>query len=281
MSKSSKKQRSTTFVFLPPLILVLAAAFLFLDPVSHSDAELDNLQPAMPQVADRLDPPLVLNPEMPPIESANSGIDFSQYSLGDAASPWVVVNKQRALNPINYVPQKLLVPESTQYLDNSRKISMAEITADALHQMSQAMNAEGAGKIFVNSGYRSFEYQGQLFESKIVQYGMAEALIRSAKAGHSEHQTGLAIDVSAVGQGCAIMQCFGDTDAGRWIAQNSWRFGFVVRYELDQTQVTGYTYEPWHLRYLGTELASEYFLKDFKTLEEFWNLAPATNYLED
>lgn len=281
MSKSSKKQRSTTFVFLPPLILVAAAIFLFLDPFSHSDAEPNDFVLVIPQIADRLDPPLVLNPEMPPIESANSGIDFSQHSLSDADSLWVVVNKHRALDPIDYQPQNIVTPESTEFLDNSRKISMTQTTATALEKMSQAMTEQGAGKIFLNSGYRSYQYQSQLFESKILQYGLAEALIRSAKAGHSEHQTGLAIDVSAVGQGCAIMQCFGDTDAGRWIAQNSWRFGFIVRYELDQTQTTGYTYEPWHLRYLGTELATEYFLNDFRTLEEFWNLAPATNYLED
>jgi D-alanyl-D-alanine carboxypeptidase len=146
--------------------------------------------------------------------------------------------------------------------------------------LAEQMHADGYGQLFVNSAYRTYDYQADLFESKIRQYGLAGALVRSAKAGHSEHQTGLAVDVSVPAQGCAIMTCFGKTEAGKWVAENSWRFGFIVRYEEETTAITGYSYEPWHLRFLGQELAAEYSKKGIQTLEEFWSLPAAEFYLE-
>jgi D-alanyl-D-alanine carboxypeptidase len=146
--------------------------------------------------------------------------------------------------------------------------------------MAVEMHFQGAGQMFVNSAYRSFEYQEGLFVDKVAQYGEAEALVRSAKAGHSEHQTGLAVDVSVPAQGCAIMQCFGDTVAGKWIAEHSWKFGYIVRYERDTTSVTGYTYEPWHLRYVGLEIAKMYAENGIQTLEEFWGFPAAESYSE-
>jgi D-alanyl-D-alanine carboxypeptidase len=147
--------------------------------------------------------------------------------------------------------------------------------------MAEQMHAEGFGQLFVNSAYRTYDYQVKLFESKTRQYGLAGALVRSAKAGHSEHQTGLAVDVSVPAQGCAIMTCFGETVAGKWVAANSWRFGFIVRYEEETTAITGYSYEPWHLRFVGEALAAEYSENGIHTLEEFWSLPAAEFYPEE
>jgi len=190
---------------------------------------------------------------------------------------FVVVNKQRPLDPIDYTPETVVV--SSEFLDNGRDIELAPVAAEAMINMGKAAVDEGIGKLKLNSGFRSYEYQAELFIAKIGQYGEAEALERSAKAGHSEHQTGLAIDVSKPSEGCEIMQCFGNTEAGIWVAENAWRFGYLVRYEQDQTPITGYTYEPWHLRYVGKELAERYKMGDYKTLEEFWGLPPAADYL--
>lgn len=77
------------------------------------------------------------------------------------------------------------------------------------------------------------------------------------------------------------MQCFGDTDAGIWIAENAHKYGLIVRYEEDTTSTTGYTYEPWHLRYVGEEVASLYAERGIHTLEDFWNLPAAEFYLEE
>jgi D-alanyl-D-alanine carboxypeptidase len=77
------------------------------------------------------------------------------------------------------------------------------------------------------------------------------------------------------------MTCFGDTEAGKWIADNAWRFGYIVRYEETTQATTGYSYEPWHLRYVGIEIAREYSKNGIHTLEDYWSLPPAEFYLEE
>jgi D-alanyl-D-alanine carboxypeptidase len=206
--------------------------------------------------------------------------DYIRLATEFAGTDWVVVNKHRPLSPLNYAPSNVREVESSKTLDNSRGLELADQAASALEDLAAAMHAEGAGQLFVNSAYRSYDYQLELFESKTKQYGLAGALVRSAKAGFSEHQTGLAVDVSVPSQGCAIMQCFGDTVGGQWLAQNAWRFGFIVRYEEDTTAITGYTYEPWHLRFVGDELAKLYTERGVHTLEEFWGFSAAPDYLD-
>lgn len=207
--------------------------------------------------------------------------DKQKFSIDQASSSWVVVNKLRPLSPANYTPAKLSRLPSTASLNNQKGIRLATPAAYAIRELAKNMSLEGAGKLKLNSGYRSFEYQEQLFKAKTAQYGKAGALLRSAKAGFSEHQTGLAVDVSAPAQGCEVQKCFGETKAGLWIAENAWKFGFIIRYEKDQTEMTGYTYEPWHLRFVGKELAAQYKLEGAKTLEEFFSLPPARFYEEE
>jgi D-alanyl-D-alanine carboxypeptidase len=102
----------------------------------------------------------------------------------------------------------------------------------------------------------------------------------AARPGYSEHQTGLAADVSASGQGCVIQVCFAKTKAGKWLAANAWQYGFILRYPDGQTKTTGYQFEPWHFRYVGVQLATEMKSQNITVLEKFWNLpaAPAYTY---
>ena len=204
---------------------------------------------------------------------------YPKLSTNFAASDLVIVNKHNPLDPIDFAPNVREI-RSSAALDNSRGLSLRPIAAAALEELAAAMDDAGAGKLFINSAYRSYDYQADLFLQKIEQYGEAEALVRSAKPGHSEHQTGLAVDVSVPAQGCAIMQCFGETEAGKWIAENAWRFGYVVRYELDTVETTGYTYEPWHLRYVGKDVSVMYHENGIHTLEDFWGYAAAPDYPE-
>ena len=212
---------------------------------------------------------------------AYDSYSFTKLATGFAESELVVVNKQRPLSPIDYAPATLREIASSKSLDNSRKLMLADSAAKALEELALRLTSAGLGPLFINSAYRDYDYQLELFSSKTKQYGLAGALIRSAKAGHSEHQTGLAVDVSVTAQGCAIMQCFGQTDAGSWIASNAHAYGFIIRYEDGTQAVTGYTYEPWHLRFVGLEVATLYFERGEKTLEEFWGLPQAEFYLEE
>ena len=272
MGNTTPVKRSPLFVFGPPFILaslgvVLVSQSGILASQSYELIEEQTIQfqtagltPPTPQIGDYL---------------------YPQFTIDYANQDYVVVNKQRPLNPIDYEPPMLVAPPSSESLDNSRELVLAPQAAAALVDMAAEMFDLGIGKLFVNSAYRTYDYQVELFESKTDQYGLEGALVRSAKAGHSEHQTGLAVDVSVPEQGCAIMTCFGDTKAGQWIAENSWRFGFIVRYEQGTTETTGYSYEPWHLRYVGIDLATEYSNNGMNTLEDYWSLPAAELYLEE
>ncbi len=270
MAKFRGRNRSGWFVLLPPAVMVIAAGII----LGHAALSPSIAQPKQVNFDFLYLETEPTEPDPVPVELPDP---LPDYSLDEADSLYVVVNKQRPLDPIDYTPEVITV--ESEFVDNSRGIELAPVAAEAVIEMAKAAEEAGVGTLKLNSGFRSYDYQGELFIAKIAQYGEAEALERSAKAGHSEHQTGLAVDVSEPSQGCEIMQCFGNTEAGIWVAENAWRFGYIVRYELDQTSITGYTYEPWHLRYVGKELAERYYEGEYNTLEEFWGLDSAPEYL--
>jgi LAS superfamily LD-carboxypeptidase LdcB len=109
---------------------------------------------------------------------------------------------------------------------------------------------------FVFSAYRSYNVQAGLYEYWVKQLGKKEADRSSARAGHSEHQLGTTLDISAAGIKGNVFDVFGTTDAGRWLAAHAWRFGFVMSYPLGEETESGYMYEPWHFRYVGREVAA-------------------------
>ena len=269
MPNPTRISRKASFVFLPPI----AAATLGISLIVTGAAGQPNFDILEQRAEQRHQSGWVV----PNLELTD--YLYPRLATGFAGSEWVVVNKHRPLSPLDFEPQVREI-QSSDSLDNSRGLELREVAAAALEQLAAEMYFQGVGQIFVNSAYRSFEYQSELFVEKVGQYGEAEALLRSAKAGHSEHQTGLAVDVSVPAQGCAIMQCFGDTVAGKWIAENAWKYGYVVRYEQDTTSVTGYTYEPWHLRYVGKDISRMYSEDGIHTLEEFWGYPAAENYPE-
>jgi len=262
-------RRRASFVFLPPVVAATVGISLLVQGAfGQPNFEILEERAKQRELAGWVVPTLEL-----------TDYQYPRLATGFAGSEWVVVNKLRPLSPLDFEPQVRKI-SSSESLDNSRGLELRDVAATALEAMAQEMLFQGAGQMFVNSAYRSYDYQLELFIDKVEQYGEAEALVRSAKAGHSEHQTGLAVDVSVPAQGCAIMQCFGDTEAGKWIAENSWKFGYIVRYERDTTSITGYTYEPWHLRYVGTEIARMYANNGIHTLEDFWGFPAAENYTE-
>ena len=269
MPNPTPVRRRASFVFLPPVVAATVGISLLVQGAfGQPNFELLEERAEQRELAGWLVPTLELTDYL-----------YPRLATGFAGSEWVVVNKLRPLSPLDFEPQVREI-RSSESLDNSRGLELRDVAANALEAMASEMLFQGAGQMFVNSAYRSYDYQLELFVDKVDQYGEAEALVRSAKAGHSEHQTGLAVDVSVPAQGCAIMQCFGDTVAGKWIAENSWKFGYIVRYERDTTSITGYTYEPWHLRYVGIEIARTYANNGIHTLEDFWGFPAAENYPE-
>jgi D-alanyl-D-alanine carboxypeptidase len=122
------------------------------------------------------------------------------------------------------------------------------------------------------SGYRSYAAQVSTYNGYVAKDGKTAADTYSARPGHSEHQTGWAADL---GNGtCDLEICFGDTKSGKWLATHAHEYGFIIRYPLGKEAITGYQYEPWHLRFVGLELSAELF-KTGQTMEEFFGVVPA------
>jgi D-alanyl-D-alanine carboxypeptidase len=189
------------------------------------------------------------------------------YTLWDW-NPLVAVNKRLPLSPTSYVPPSLVGIGSQQ---------MRPDAANALERMINDAAASGISVTAV-SGYRSYDQQVSLYNSYVAQYGQAYADTISARPGFSEHQSGLAMDIGNPDGACGLQACFAGTPAGSYAAANAWRYGFIVRYPDGYRNITGYTYEPWHLRYVGTDAAAQMRSGGVPTLEQYFTLAPAPGY---
>ena len=194
-------------------------------------------------------------------KNLKKSFDKKKYSTDSPDSIWVVVNKKRPLSPTSYAPADLVFVGNNQQLRKE--------AAEALSKMlSEAKKANLT--IQPLSGYRSYATQVQVYNNEVAAYGQAVADTESARPGYSEHQTGLAIDVG--GGGCGIEDCFGSTHEGKWVAENAYKYGYIVRYTEPKQAITGYRAEPWHIRYVGSELSMELHNNNIATLEEFFNL---------
>lgn len=180
----------------------------------------------------------------------------------------LVVNKQRPLSPINYAPPSLI---------GVYGVPMAQEAGYAMQRLIGDARAAGIGMNAV-SGYRDYATQSSLYNHYVSLYGQAQADLISARPGYSEHQTGLAADIGDSSGACALQQCFEGTAAGSWARNNAWRYGFIVRYPAGHTHITGYSYEPWHLRYVGTSIASDMRSRGIPTLEQYFGLPAAPSY---
>lgn len=187
--------------------------------------------------------------------------DKKMYSIDDPSSKWVVVNKKRPL-PDGYVPADLIAGLMRNEAYNQLQVLQA--------------GAKNTGyNLSILSAYRSQATQASTYGAYVAKDGVAQADTYSARPRHSEHQTGLAVDV---GNGvCNLEICFGNTAAGQWLAAHAHEYGYIIRYQQGKTPITGYQYEPWHLRYVGEELAAEIY-KSKLTLEEFFDLPAAPIY---
>lgn len=198
------------------------------------------------------------------------GFDKSQHSIDQPGSLWWIVNKSRALTS-GYVPENLVNPAVALRLGaGAQEMHIRGDVAPSVQKMFTDAASAGHALLFA-SGYRSEGMQAQLYNNYVRMDGQAAADRYSAKPGTSEHQTGLAFDVCLQNSGCSLVESFGQTPAGIWIAENAHTYGFVVRYQPGKESITGYMYEPWHLRYVGPELATE-LRKTGQTMEEYFGL---------
>lgn len=179
----------------------------------------------------------------------------------------VLVNKQHALSEeVN--PNNLVYPEVPfTFSEKIDKRKLQKEAAEALEELFLGASSDGISLLGV-SAYRSHESQKNVFDHYVHQDGEEMAMTYSAVPGHSEHETGLAIDVTGENGQCQAEECFADTEEAKWLADHAAEYGFIIRYPKGKESITGYKYEPWHLRYVGKDVALEISSKGI-TLEEY------------
>ncbi|MDF9278965.1 D-alanyl-D-alanine carboxypeptidase family protein [Arthrobacter sp. EH-1B-1] len=183
--------------------------------------------------------------------------------VNDPGNIQVLVTKSRPLNPLRYIAPDLVFFPGTNY------VLRREVSANLQNLFAGARSA--GAPLAVVSAYRSYDQQAALYNSYVAQYGQAVADTISARPGHSEHQTGLAVDVGNLSGSCGLNACFATTAGGRWVAANAHRYGFIIRYPDGYQSTTGYTFEPWHLRYVGRSVATEMRTRGIPTMEHYYN----------
>ncbi|WFD10251.1 D-alanyl-D-alanine carboxypeptidase family protein [Tepidibacter hydrothermalis] len=200
----------------------------------------------------------------------NSNLENINNVVLNPSDILVMVNKKNSL-PSNYIPENLVVPNIPfPFKEFHSKKLMRQDAALALEKLFNKAKQDEIN-LYATSGYRSYDRQKSIFESNAKKYGIEKANQFSAKPGESEHQTGLAMDVTSPSVNYHLTQRFGETKEGIWLKQNAAQFGFIIRYPKGKEDITGYKYEPWHLRYVGKETAQKITNQNI-TLEEYFGV---------
>lgn len=194
------------------------------------------------------------------VREVNANLDYEFYTnikkTDLEKGNLILVNKYYQLDK-DYVPEDLVIIEGNEYAKKE--------VADAYQQMKQDAEKEGL-LLSITSGYRSYETQNIIYNRYQNEHGLEWADSYSARPGHSEHQTGLALDITS---SRSNFDTFEGTNEFNWLINNAYRYGFILRYPKEKEYITGYHYESWHYRYVGKEMA-EKIQKENITYEEYY-----------
>ena len=174
-------------------------------------------------------------------------------------------NEMYKKNGIFYI-DGLMIANKTYSLPSTYGSGLKSSANSAFKEMKAAAAKDGIN-LYIASGYRSYQTQKYVYGNYASQWGSSIADIFSARAGHSEHQTGYAMDLNIV------KDYFADTKEAKWLNKNCYKYGFIIRYPKGKTDETGYKYEPWHVRYVGKSFAKKLYNKgDWLTMEDYFNI---------
>jgi len=179
-------------------------------------------------------------------------------------SDLVLLNKKYYL-PSSFIPSDLREVS----VNKNKSIELPSHVADNVEAMFADAIADGV-VIYLASGYRSYDYQEGIFSRRVANKGFEEAQTVVAIPGQSEHQTGLAIDVTSENMGFGLDQSFDQDPAYDWMIANSYKYGFILRYLKGREDDTGYIYEPWHYRYVGDVEMAKKIMESGMILEEYF-----------
>jgi len=293
MKKIKKQKIRKVFIMVTALFLILLSVMFFVearskdknneveqtDPVNndneekHSNEETQNNEVESPaenennssneENNDNEDDDIEVVEEEKPQENDDVKNIVANPEAYDA-----LVNKKNNFDD-TYVPNDLVALDDVPTVLKNPEVNQLRKDAYlALKELFQAAKDEAQYELYARSGYRSYYTQDALYRSYVSNNGQAAADRYSAKPGQSEHQTGLAMDITCEALNYVLDDTFGDTEEGKWVSENAHRFGFVIRYPKGKEDITGYSYEPWHIRYLGIEVATKVYESGL-TLEEY------------
>ena len=194
----------------------------------------------------------------------SKGYDIYEINGITYVDGYLIANKTYFL-PEDYAPS-----DTYTKADKEATKQCATCINNTAYQAYKDMKADASAlnlNIYISSGFRSFITQRNIYNRNVKNNGQAKADTYSARPGSSEHQTGLCFDLNT------IDAAFANTNEGKWVNQNAWKYGYIIRYPKGKTDETGYIYESWHLRYVGTELAEKLYNNgDWITLEDYFGI---------
>ncbi|EZH68053.1 peptidase M15 [Bacillaceae bacterium JMAK1] len=264
------QQLLKAFVITSALFVLASCGNLDQDEPSPTDStdEIEEVEEPTPEASAETDPWSIDAEHFTQTETVDG-----QEVIQNPDNVAVLVNYEYAL-PEGYEPEDLVVPDVTFSFDEDvEKRYLREPAAAALESLFEAA-IEDDIHLFAVSGYRSYDRQDAIFSNAAAERGEDIANETIAYPGNSEHQTGLAMDVSSESNNFLLSEAFGETPEGQWVEENAHKHGYIIRYEEHKVDVTDISYEPWHLRYVGEEIATLMVEHDL-TLEEFFEKATA------
>ena len=180
-------------------------------------------------------------------------------------------------NGLTYINGLLIVNKTYSVPESFNPVKLSGDTEAAANKMFSAAKQEKGFTMWAQSGFRSYETQKKLYNNYVARDGKKEADKYSARPGHSEHQSGLAFDVCATNKPC-ISNDFDNTEEAKWLSDNCYKYGFILRFVKGKENETGYQHESWHFRYVGKELAEKLYNNgDWITLEDYLGITSIYN----
>ena len=192
------------------------------------------------------------------VTRVNIGLDYGFYNyitLSDTNKDILILTNKYLKLDKNYKPNDLEKIDQKYFINGNKNVSyMRKEAKEAFERLSRD-SIKNNTPVYGQSAYRSYEKQNILYNSAVKSYGKEKADLDTARPGHSEHQTGLTIDVSSTKTG--NMLDFENTDSFNWMINNAHKYGFILRYPKGKENIHGYIYEAWHYRYVGVKVATD------------------------
>ena len=278
MNRKNKRKIKKIIIVATALIFILFGVLLIKEKLNNDLPPKDNKEEESVNNHNEQEEETSIEPENEPEEPVQPEKPEQEQSPEEAENSIIIenpekidvlVNRRRNL-PDTYIPEDLVtLSEVPTVLLNPEVNQLRNDAYEALKELFEAAKEEAGYVLCARSGYRSYNTQTSLYSSYVNSYGQQAADKYSAKPGQSEHQTGLSIDITCEALNYKLDTTFGETDEGKWVSENAHRFGYIIRYPKGKEEITGYSYEPWHIRYLGIELSEEVYESGL-TLEEYF-----------